>query len=420
MRLRAALAALAAALAGPLAGATPALADADLFGRDTLSGLLDLRLQAADGEPSFLRRGTGKLDASGGGDDLALRPRLDLATVAWRPDFGAGVSGYVTAQAQTHQEQGVDLAEAFVAWRPTPRSSTRVSARAGLFWPPFSLEHDGVAWTTTRTLTPSAINTWIAEEVKVAGVEVSVTQELGGHRLTAQVAGFFANDTTATLLTYRGWALDGARTTLNSGLPLPPFGTNGNHPGQTEASQPQREIDGRPGGYVRLEWRPPAPVVLEASYYDNAANPHLFIDGQWGWRTTFANLGLTWRPASDWEVLAQGMFGRSYFGEHTPLGWYVDVNFRSAYVLATHTTGRRRFTVRVDGFGIDDLSFKAFDNSGEHGWALTGDYAYALTDRLSLWAEVLHVDSHREARTYVLRGPDQAQTVAQLALRARL
>lgn len=403
-----------------LAAALPARAQIDLFGRDTVSGLLDVRLQAVDGEPSFLRGGTGKTEVSGGGGDVGVRPYLDLATIAWRPDFGGDVSAYVTAQAQTHQDKPVDLAEAYLTWRPTPRYSTRVSARAGLFWPPFSLEHDGVAWTTTRTLTPSAINTWVAEEVKVVGAEGTVTQEVAGHRLTAQVAVFYANDTSGTLLTYRGWALDGVRTTLNSGVPLPPFGTDLSHPGQYDEAQPSKELDGRPGGYVRLEWRPPAPVVVEASYYTNAANPHLFIDGQWGWRTTFTDLGLTWRPAPGWEVLAQGLFGRTYFGEHTPPGWYVDVDFRSAYALATHVAGRHRFTARVDAFGVDDLSFKAFDNSGEHGWAATGDYAYALTDRVSLWTEVLHVDSRRQAREYLGRGPRQDQTLGQVAIRAKL
>lgn len=411
---------LAAAVACSLAAATPALAQPDLFGRDTVSGLLDARLQAADGEPSFLRGGTGKSQASGAGDGAAVRPYLDLATVAWRPDLGGGLSAYVTAQAQSHQETPVDLAEAFLSWRPTPRSDTRVSARAGLFWPPFSLEHDGVAWTAPRTLTPSAINTWIAEEVKVVGVEGTVTQELAGHRFTLQGAAFYDNDASGTLLTYRGWALNGVRTTLNGAIPLPPFGTNTIHEGQYDEAQPSLELDGRPGGYVRVEWRPPAPVALEVSYYTNAANPHLFIDGQWGWRTTFANLGLTWRPAPGWEVLAQGMFGRTYFGEHTPYGWYVDVDFHSAYVLATRVTGRHRVTARVDGFGIDDLSFKDIDNSGEHGWAATADYAYALTDRLSLWAELLHIDSRRQARADVGRGPGQTQTVLQLALRAKL
>ena len=46
------------------------------------------------------------------------------------------------------------------------------------------------------------------------GVEGTVTQEWGGHRLTAQAAVFGDNDTSGTLLTYRGWALDGTRATL--------------------------------------------------------------------------------------------------------------------------------------------------------------------------------------------------------------
>lgn len=158
---------LALALAASVA--SPVRAEIDLLGRDTFSDLLDVRVAAADGEPSFLRGGAGKLDASGGGGDLAARPVLNLATLIWRLNLGGDVSAYVSAQAQTHQEDAVELSEAFLAWRPTPHDPTRVSARAGLFWPPFSLEHDGVAWTTTRTLTPSAVNTWIAEEVKVAG-----------------------------------------------------------------------------------------------------------------------------------------------------------------------------------------------------------------------------------------------------------
>lgn len=166
-----------------------------------------------------------------------------------------------------------------------------------------------------------------------------MTQEVAGHRLTAQVAGFYDTDTSGTLLTFRGWGLDGARMTLNAAIPLPDFGSNHSHPGQYDEAQPQRELDGRPGGYVRLEWRPPAPVAVEASYYDNAGDPHRFIDGQWDWRTTFGDVGVTWRPAPGWEVLGQGMFGRTYFGDHTPLGWYVDVIFRAAYLLATRHLG---------------------------------------------------------------------------------
>ena len=172
------------------------------------------------------------------------------------------------------------------------------------------------------------------------------------------------------------------------------------------------------GGYAKIEWRPSAPVAVELFYYDNAGEPQLLKDGQWAWRTTFTDVGVTWRPTETTEVLAQGMAGRTYFGQHTPLGWYTDVNFNSAYLLATRVKGRHRFSARADWFRVEDLSFKAFDNNAERGWATTGDYAFALTPHLALWVELLHVWSNRPSRADIGFGPTQAQTVLQVAARS--
>ena len=252
-------AALALLIALPLA--SPAAAQSDLFSRDTVSGIADLRLQAADGEPSWTRAGFGKTLASGAGGDIAVRPVLDLAAVAWRPDFGWGFGGYVLAQTQPGQDHAIDLAEAYATWKPVPRGPVRFSARAGLMWPPASLEHDGVAWTTTRTLTPSAVNTWIAEEVKVAGLEGTVSGEIVGNRLSATIAAFEDNDTSGTLLSFRGWVLDDLRTTAFGTLPLPRFSSPAENPGQNDEADPSLELDGgsaatpRSNGARRRRWR---------------------------------------------------------------------------------------------------------------------------------------------------------------------
>ena len=404
-------------LGAALACAPPAQAQVDLFSRQTISGLVELRVTASDGETSWTRGGQGK--ALGGGGDPAFRADLDLATIAWRPELGWDLSGYVTAQAQPGQDHGIDIAEGFVAWRPLPVHGVKFSARAGLMWPPASLEHDGVAWTTTRTLTPSAINTWIAEEVKVVAVEGSASGEFGGHRFSATLAAFEDNDTSGTILSYRGWALDDLRTTAFGTLPMPHFPTPPKHSRQNDEIDPSLELDGRVGGYAKLEWRPPAPVAVEAFYYDNAGVPSINKNGQWGWRTSFADLGVTWRPAPDVEVLAQAMQGRTYYGLLTPNGYFIDIEFASAYVLATKVSGRHRFTGRADYFDIDDRSFRAFDDNSERGWAATGDYAYALTPHLSLWVEAMDVWSERASRAYVGVAPAQPQTVVQLALRAK-
>ena len=399
--------------------ASPAAAETDLFGRDTLFGVVDARLSAADGESSFLDGGFGKTQYSGGGANVAARPTLDLAALVWRPQLGGDLGASVTAQGQSGQTHGIDLAEAYLQYRPVPQSATRFGLRVGLLWPPASLEHDGVGWTTTRTLTPSAINTWISEEVKGVAAEAFVSRDIGGHHLSATAAAFGENDTAGALLTYRGWALDDVRATAFGTSPLPQPRSD-SYLRLPDDTRPVVNLDGRLGGYAKLEWRPPAPMALQAFVYDNGADPGALKDGYWGWRTTFADLGLTARPGAGVEVLAQALAGHTYSGPYTSRGWRNDVDFSSAYLLATEVQGRHRFTLRGDAFEVKNNADPVFGERGEHGWSATGDYAYALTPNLSLWVETMHVWSGRSERSSADLLPGQPQNVLQIAVRATL
>ena len=60
-------------------------------------------------------------------------------------------------------------------------------------------------------ITPSAINSWIGEEVKVVGVEGTATHPLAGGRLSGTFGLFGFNDTAGTQLAFRGWALHDRR-----------------------------------------------------------------------------------------------------------------------------------------------------------------------------------------------------------------
>ena len=73
--------ALAAALAGALlACAAPAEAQVDLLSRSVISGQADLRLSAADGEPSWLDGGFGKARYGGPADGGGWTGRARLAS----------------------------------------------------------------------------------------------------------------------------------------------------------------------------------------------------------------------------------------------------------------------------------------------------------------------------------------------------
>ena len=86
-----------------------------------------------------------------------------------------------------------------------------------------SLENDGVAWSPTRTLTASALNSWIGEEVRVTGLEASLELFLPTADLALTGAVFGGNDPCGSLLAWRGWAVGDRQTGRTDRLPLAPL-----------------------------------------------------------------------------------------------------------------------------------------------------------------------------------------------------
>ena len=414
---------LAAGLAAAFAAlaARPALAQVDLVSPAVLSVQADVRLSAADGEPSWLQDGFGKT-RYGGNASHGWTTRLQLASadVIWRPAFAFDLTGYVDAVYQPLEEHQVDLQEAFLQYKPLPRpDGWRWQARAGLMYPPVSMENDGPGWTPTRTITPSAINSWIGEEGKSVAAEVRLAHRFDDQELSAGAAIFTHDDTSGTELSWRGWMFSDVRSTLSGEMPIPdvpaahkPFRT------QDYDSRSIDEIDGRPGVYAWAEWRAPYGVTANVFYSDNAGDRTTMIDGNWTWDTRFWNLGLRWAPDAKTELLAQAMTGRTVTGFVIPgKGWRLDAEFDSAYLLASRKFGKDLMTGRVDWFDVRDATFQGLDNNDERGWALTGDWRHPIGEHLAVLVEVVHVESNRPSRGYVGDTPQQAQTMVQTALK---
>ncbi|HEY4030850.1 MAG TPA: hypothetical protein VGM25_10930 [Caulobacteraceae bacterium] len=419
MRAPGLLAAAAAAGGGLLA--SPALAQVDLLSPAVLSAQADVRLSAADGEPSWLQDGFGKT-RYGGNADRGWTTRLQLASadLFWKPAFAFDLTGYVDAVYQPVDDHPVDLQEAFLQYKPLPRpDGWRWQARAGLMYPPVSLENDGPGWTPTRTITPSAINSWIGEEGKTVAFEAKVARRFGDQELSAGGAVFTHGDTAGTELSWRGWMFSDLRSTLQGENPIPevpdahkPFRT------QDYDSRALDEIDGRPGVYAWAEWRAPGGVTANAFYYDNAGDRTTMVDGNWTWDTRFWNFSLRWTPDAKTELLAQAMTGRTVTGFVIPgKGWRVDAQFDSAYLLASRKLGKDLITGRVDWFDVRDATFQSLDDNDERGWALTADWRHPFGEHLAALVEVTHVDSNRASRAYVGDAMRQAQTMVQTALK---
>lgn len=405
-----------------LAAATVARADVDLFSPGTIAGLVDLRMAAADGEKSWTKDAFGKSRYGGDpGGGWKLKPQLAEVAAVWKPRLSWDLGAVVHVQHQPEQEEHpVDLVEAYLNWKPTPRSSWRYTARAGLFFPPISLEHQDPAWGVTHTITPSAINSWVGEEVKVLGLEGQVSHSFGsGDELGATVALFGYNDTAGTLLSLRGWGIDDVKGTAFGELPLPALlpQYQGIWRGQDADTYPVRELDSRIGAYGRIDWRTAGPAAFNLFYYDNGGNRTSVRDGQWSWDTKFWNLGASLNPDKRTEILAQAVTGRTLEGYPTPVGVWIDVSFRSAYLLASRSYGKGAFAGRVEYFETIDHTFQMRDDNNEHGWALTGAYRYELTPNATLKLEAQHIASNRLARTYHGDAPHQDQTVLQSSLK---
>ena len=399
-------------------------AELDLFSGQALSISGDLRMTAANGEQTWLNEGFGKLRSQGSpGGDWRLRPELGTVDLMWEPRLGFAWSATVVGTLQGGSRTEAGLSEAFLSYKPMRSEKLRFSARAGLMWPPVSLEHGGSDWHVLDTVTPSAINSWIGEEVRPLAAEASLGAKVGSQEFTGTFAVMAANDTAGALLTLRGWGLHDRKTLAFHRQRLPEL------PELLEYSQPQfttplLDVDEgfarRPGYYARLVWTPPVPVRIELFHYDNRADPEAVNeDVEWGWRTRFNNIGLVARPAAATTIKVQAMKGTTRMGFVDNGRRWIDAHFQSAFVLATQDFGTSHLSGRVETFRDRNSGSFVTAEEDEQGWAGTIAYRKQLSANLTLLAELLHVESKRDQRLLSGIAAHQAQTQLQLVARAR-
>lgn len=327
------------------------------------------------------------------------------------------VASHISLALQSSVRGVVGLDEAYVRLRRDPGASIGVSARAGLFFPPASLEHDGAEWTTHYTLTPSAIGSWIAEEVKVLGAELTVHTAIAERPVNMTVAAFGANDTAGALLTFRGWALHDIRATAGQTLPLPPVTPVFFE--QAVRTRPVVEVDRRIGGYGRVEVAMSDALSLSGMVYANRGDPTALRNGQYAWQTRFATVGASLRTSGDTTILAQVMVGNSIMGLDPARRAVTDVSFSSGYVLISKPLRTGSLTGRIDLFKVDDRSLLDLENNRERGAAATGAWAKPLAGATELVTEVQAVWSDRPARARIGLRAEQVDVQTRIAVRAR-
>jgi hypothetical protein len=314
------------------------------------------------------------------------------------------------------------ISQAYVAYRPMRSEGLAFSARAGLLWPPVSLEHEGLDWHVADSITPSAINSWIGEEVRPVAAEGNLDTSLGAQRFRATAAIVAANDTAGTLLTFRGWAFNDRKTLFSDRQPLPPLGADFQGY-QAPFTHPLIDLHKgfahRPGYYTKLAWQPPIPVRVEFFRYDNNANPEdVNAELEWGWRTWFNNVGVVANLGGGTELKGQALDGRTRMGFSQHGARWVDNRFRSAFALLTHRFGQIGLAARVEAFDTRNRGSIIGQEYDEAGWS--GMLAAKREwERFTGLIELLHVSSRRDQVEEAGLKPRQRQTQIQADLRFR-
>src|SRR5260221_4558607 len=405
--------ALAALWAGPVS------AEAHLFTPDAFELSGDVRLVGSDGETSWLDGGFGKL-RSGSDGDFRVQPELGNFNLVWKPQFSWSLGAVVVGSLQGGARTEAGLSQAYLTFRPMRSGKLAFSGRAGLMWPPVSLEHEGADWHVKDSITPSAIGSWIGEEVRPLAAEATVAANLGANKLRATAALMAANDTSGTLLTFGGWALHDRTTLAFHRQSLPPLDSDVAGY-QAPFTHPLLDVGPgfahRLGYYAQLAWQTPAPIRFELFRYDNGGKPEAVnADLEWGWRTRFNSAGIVADLGSGTEFKAQALQGRTRMGFPDDGKRWINNRFRAAYMMLNHTFGSFGASARLDAFDTRNRGSDVGAEYDEHGWSamLAGKRDWRHCTGL---LELLHVWSDNGSREHVGEAPRQGQTQLQAELR---
>jgi hypothetical protein len=347
--------------------------------------LLDVRLVDAGPARSWTDHGPGTMRYGGSYTETGFESatRLVLAEAAVR--LGASLPWDVRAEAQLNVQP--DIADGYRPWlvqatlrKEWGRADNGWSLQGGVMNVPFSLENTGPAWSPQYSISASALDSWLWEDISLAGLESEwwhVTSS--GLRLGALAGAGYGGDQIGRLLALRGWVLGDTIGGINGTLALP---------GSLGRADIFNEGDHRPTLYGLLTFADAQEIVgVNVGYLDNLGDQS--VPGVW--RTHFTTVGLTLHLPLRIEVLAQYLDGVATV--HSPPN---DSALSAYYVLLSHHYKQQHLSARYDAFRVRDLDGGPV-STAQRGHATTAAYEvqFGLRHRIAL--EYIWMNSHRDA-----------------------
>lgn len=319
------------------------------------SGFVSGETSSVTSQPSWIEGGLGRFDVGARvpGDRATRNRGLAQAGVDWTPlswlDFH--VDGLARMEPSGSGGRRAGVVQAFVdvhtdQWR----------LRAGQFFLPTSRENTGPLWSSPYTLTWSALNSWVAQEVRPIGVDLQWSPNF---YITAGATAFRGNDTMGTLLAVRGWNLGSRLTVFNEPLP---------QPGEPDPTYPiERDLDSRNGYSGRLRLQIPERAMVQLTHLDNRARLEP-VRNQYPWRTRYDTLSAQVEMNTVATLLGEYARGWTAVGAAP---YSAQTDFDTAYVMLSKKVDHDRLSIRLDRFRTRGHNHPLVDPASERGRALT-------------------------------------------------
>jgi hypothetical protein len=349
---------------------------------NTLNGRIELGLNTTNATQSYQDFGSGILRF----DDTRLTLFQGLLVYQARP--ANGLTSTIVANAYEDGEQHIGFTQAFLEYKPLSPKQIRYKYRAGFFYPRYSVENTDIAWLSPYTYTMSAINTWVGEEMRIPGLEVSAFSN--GRRIKSPWswelnAGLFkANDPAGTLIAWRGFAYHDRQSLHHDRVNFAPIPSIVDGIVSPNWIEPFEEIDGRWGYYLGAHVNYQRNTMFKYYYYDNNADSSVFNALRiYAWDTKFHSLALSHNITPSLRLLSQIMIGSTDMG---PQVVYAD--YSSAFVMLSYKSSAHRYSLRAEYSDVSEDDLVPEDQNNFSTRALTAAWRFQYNDKVEIGAEL--------------------------------
>jgi len=342
---------------------------------------------------SWYDEGSAQIDSLSGTSLVDSVFSLDIATES-------SVSYKLNGQISEHTESPLGITEIWANYRPLTHSKYRHKFRFGSFYPSMSLENTDTAWTSRYSQSFSAINAWFAEELKVSGLEWSISRPGRAFRSRYSLTGvggiFAGNDGMGSIISWRGFALHSNQTNIGDRVYFADYPSIQSGPLEKQPNwvNPYLELDNRFGHYVGGHIKHRSGFEARLYHYDNNGDPLVLKHQQYAWDTRFDSLALFYPLSNNSQFLAQWLLGNTVMGDNA-----VNIDYKAWFALLSHDFDSYKVSLRYDNFDtIDKDELEGDDNNG-HGEGITLSLARSVTPSLKVRFETIRLNSYQANRS---------------------